>query len=99
MPIENDGVEDTYAPKQNRTLCGAIIEALAQHRGTDSRPDAFVLYEYTDPDAITKLFQHDTNQPHLLQFTADDVQITLVGTDTVEISVESLPDGRSSLQS
>lgn len=98
MPSENDGVEDTYTPEQDRTLCGAIIEALAQHRGTDPHTDAFVLYEYTDPDAVTNLFQHDANQNTLLQFTADDAQITLQGNDTVEISVNSLPDGQSSFQ-
>lgn len=98
MPSENDEVEDTYTPEQNRTLCGAIIEAIAEYRGTDPHTDAFVLYEYTDPDAITKLFQHDANHNHLLQFTADDAQITLQGDDTVGISVNSLPDGQSSVQ-
>ncbi|QLG29925.1 hypothetical protein HUG10_20175 (plasmid) [Halorarum halophilum] len=98
MPNENNRVEDSYTPEQTRTLCGAVIEAIADYRGTDPHTDDFVLYEYTDPDAITKLFQHDANQNHLLQFTADDAQITLEGNDTVEISVNRLPDGQHSLQ-
>ncbi|QLG29838.1 hypothetical protein HUG10_19705 (plasmid) [Halorarum halophilum] len=92
MPRDDDVVEDTYTSEQTRTLCGAIIEAIAQYRGMDPHTVDFALYEYIEPDALTRLLQHDTSQNALIQFTADDTQITLYGDDQVEIRVNSIPD-------
>ncbi|QLG63293.1 HalOD1 output domain-containing protein [Halorarum salinum] len=95
MPNDTEGFVDTYAPEQERTLPEAVTEAVAQHGDADPATTDFVLYEYVDHDALCRLFRDDGSQHLLVQFVADDVQVTLRGGTEVDVHVESPPPDRS----
>lgn len=68
-------------------LSTAILEAIGDHKNEDLRVSDFVLYDDVDPDALDSLFRENSTAETLVQFTTDDVTVTLWGDGGVEIRV------------
>lgn len=91
----NDNQEiELYHPDSDRELSTAIVETVADLKGTGGTETAFQLYDNIDPDALNKLFREDANPNTTVAFDTDDVIVTLWGDGTVKIKVISQPTDR-----
>lgn len=90
---ETELVRDKYTPDQDRSLSGAILEAIEEFRDEDMAQSDFLLYEDIDPDALDSLFRHDAQPRTTVEFDTDDVRVELYGDDGVVITVRERPTG------
>lgn len=90
VPV-NDVVAERYVPDQDRTLSGALLEAIESHRGEDLTESECTLYDDIDPDSLGGLFGGDAQPNTVVEFDTDDVRVMLWDDDGVEIRVTSLP--------
>lgn len=80
---------DRYYPDGDRTLSTAILEAIETHKDEDITKANFQLYDAIDPDALNNLFQKHTTADTALEFTVDDVTVTLRENRAIDIQITS----------
>lgn len=90
--LRENAVRDTFSPDQNRSLTGAILEAIEECTGTDLTESGFVLYDDIDPTALNQLFRADAHPRTTVTFVTDGVLVELWGGGGVEIRVTERTD-------
>ena len=76
-----------YHPDDDRELSTAILETIEALKNEDLTKAHFQLYDDIDPDALEKLFRKDATANTSVEFTTDDVEVTLRGNGAVAIDV------------
>ena len=86
-PGRRDPVRVRFTEGQDRSLSDAVLEAIADYKGTDLLTDDLVLYGNVDPDALDELFREDADANTVLMFDSDGVRVKLWGDGDIIIEV------------
>lgn len=89
-----DVVTATYDPDQDRSLSGAILDAIASYRDEDLTESEWTLYDDVDPDALDNIFQEGPQPDTVVEFDTRGVRVMLWRDNGVEIWVTGLPNTR-----
>ncbi|RBI60290.1 hypothetical protein DMJ13_18275 [halophilic archaeon] len=78
---------ERYYPDEGQSLSTAIVEQIAEQKGEELPKSDFRLYDDIDPEALDALFRENANSNTTVQFSTDDVTVTLWGDGGVDILV------------
>ena len=80
-----------YPEREGTSLSETVLEAVEAHEGVDLSRSDFVLFDAIDPDALDRLFRTEADADVVVEFTVDDVRVTLLGDGGVDVRVSD-PD-------
>lgn len=77
-----------YYPEDEETsISERVMEAIEAYEGVDVTRSEFVLFDAIDPDALDRLFRTEADADVVVEFTVDDVRVTLLGDGGVDVRV------------
>lgn len=82
-----------YPESEGATLSETVLEAVEAHEDVDVARSDFVLFDAVDPDALDDLFRADSDANVVVEFTVDDVRVTLLGDGGVDVRVSDTAEG------
>lgn len=85
-----DAERRVYRPENEDTsLAETVLAAIEAYGDVDVERSEFVLFDAVDPDALDRLFRADADAEVVVEFTVDDVRVTLLGDGGVDVRVEA----------
>ena len=87
---EGDAERRVYHPDREETsLAETVLAAIEAYGDVDVERSEFVLFDAVDPDALDRLFRADSDADLVVEFTVDDVRVTLRGDGGVDVRVDA----------
>lgn len=80
-----------YPESEDTSLSETVLEAIEAYQDVDVTRSEFVLFDAIDPDALDRLFRTEADADVVVEFTVDDVRVTLLGDGGVDVKVSD-PD-------
>lgn len=82
-----------YPANEDTSLSETILEAIEAYEDVDVSRSEFVLFDVIDPDALDRLFRAEADADLVVEFTIDDLHVTLQGDGGVDVKVEDSDRG------
>lgn len=76
-----------YPEEEGTSLSETVLEAVEAFEDVDVARSDFVLFDAIDPDALDRLFRSDADANVVVEFTVDDIRVTLLGDGGVDVRV------------
>ena len=76
-----------YPENEDASLSETVLEAVEAFEEVDVARSDFVLFDAIDPDALDRLFRSDADANVVVEFTVDDIRVTLLGDGGVDVRV------------